>query len=936
MAVADYNRKWDYLSREHKTKDEQIRQILKSYVDDEPLTYMAYAVLGTYGAGKTQFLYHVHKVAIEEGIIPLYFLAEDLFTEVISEDQIWTPGGVYSLVEGKISKVKELLCAGENLKLREILDPRGKIQKDSPEVIEEALQKSSGKMQEDPKVILLVDELEGQYGNLQSIVRTSDRSPLREWLESRSHLKVLAFAPAGIYELGGADRDRVKRIVLPPAEVKYLRQNLVKDAGKSNSCWWLSRGKARQLFKCVDILSEVGDTDDASRVSRIIRQELDPIGQPPTEVPAAATYKIPPSKIPFVFKLSPLAGDKRRRYVIDTEKLRAGEFAEKLIEAFRIGKDNAMLISEYFGKTLQALSDDNFVTYVDEDDLPELFCLVLDHFLEYEHGDPELSKTFGEILSLYERAKKESAAIYGIIGRLWDLRETEYGLPLTVNEVRESFPFPTMNPIVKNHIPKDMKRKWEGQGLPLWMWKEGSTTVVFCASSRDLKAYSGTDEFKSLSLLDGNAVLSLLPPDEEIGAEKGPFLKWLEENEKFRLAKLQPLLSDFLLSASGELSDIPGELKETLGRFHEDKQDVLLSRKSEIYEKAFDDTVRDELPKPMRYCSETPPDATTVWGKGQIEREISVCGVALAFSNLKPEERNILIHLRELFKGSREGRGEGDLHALLPSRGGYSTLADDLLPRLGRKKEMKDADPVTRLRSYWRDGEKRNLENLARILPVEDYLKLYPEEDINRLLEAVWRVTRAEFQTEEVDQHADKLRMDIIPTLQDCRELEKLATSFGLGGVDFGDYEWLVKSLPSFERLSEILDKSSDVSPLVRSIMVNLAKNIEEVDSDIADLADLCSNARRAIQDLRESAETLEQNYSEYKRAVRFVGLSKKDLKELIDEQTTIDGTLRTEKIEEEANERKDYLDTVSARFAELEEKLDQLQETLSQIRGGA
>ena len=67
--------------------------MLVNYKRDRALKYMAYAVLGTYGVGKTQFLYHIHRCALTNGILPLYFLAEDLFREIITEkDRTWTKG----------------------------------------------------------------------------------------------------------------------------------------------------------------------------------------------------------------------------------------------------------------------------------------------------------------------------------------------------------------------------------------------------------------------------------------------------------------------------------------------------------------------------------------------------------------------------------------------------------------------------------------------------------------------------------------------------------------------------------------------------------------------------------------------------------------------------------------------------------------------------
>lgn len=946
MLVADYNTKWEYLSKEHEIKDKEVQEILDYCRDDKPLKYLAYAVLGTYGVGKTQFLYHIHRCSIEREIIPLYFLAEDLFREVIKEDRLWTSGEVYSLIENKITKIKEYLSLGDSSEVKNIIDPRGKIIRDSPEVIERVFEKFSGNVSENSKIILLVDELEGQYGNLQEIVQTKDRSPLRESLESKTHLKFLAFAPAGIYELGGADRDRVKRIVLPPADVKYVRENLIKNAGKSNASWWLSRGKARQLFKTVKVLEKLESEyfQDTAKAFRVIKGELDSIGQPPTEVPAAVTDKISPSKIPFLLKLDPITCEEGRRYIIDAEKLQTGELAERLVEAFKMSKDNAILISEYFKKTVRALSDDGWLTYIDERDLPELFCLVLDHFLEYEHGSPELSKRFGEILSLYERSKEEHAAMHGTIGTLWERREIGQGLALSVAEIRGAFPFPTMNPIVKEHVPDNMKKKWEGRDIPLWKWTEGNITILFFASARDFIAYFETDEFLTLSLPDGKGVLCLLPHGEDLKKEeKKPLFKWLEESGKLKVIPLPHLLTDFLLSASGELDTIPGNLEENLRDFREDKEDILLSRKTEIYEKAIDDTIKDGLTKPKTIYKGSPPDADTVWGRTQIGyRTIAVNGVALAFSSLKLEERLLIADLRELFKGGREGKGIGDLRYLIsgrgaPGKGGHTRLPDRLLAYHAKGARIRDTECIEKLRIYWRSEEINKIEGLARILPLNNFLRLHQDEDIIRLLEALWRITRGEFDAEE-EKIADlsvKLQNDIIPTLKECKELERTAGNFGSSGIDFRNYEMLVKSLPSFEKLLEILNKSRNTSPLVKSITVLLAENMEEIDSDVRELSNSNNNAKRALEELQESAENLESNFLEYKKAIKFLVLKKKDMKSVIDEQVKMDDTLELEEIEEKARERKEYLDAMSVKLAELESKLEELEEKLSQIKGG-
>ena len=942
MIVADYDEKWGYLSDEHEKKDEEIRQVLDEYATGS-LDDLAYAIIGTYGVGKTQFLYQIHKYAIERNITPLYFLAGDLFKEIVENSVTCTPGNVYKLIEDKVSLVREYLSNGNASEIYKILDPRGKIRKDAPKVLETVLEKFSRKNTDRTKILLLVDELEGQYSILQKLDQTGERSPLMQWLESKTHVKFLAFAPAGIYELGGADRDRVKRKVIPPADVKYIRENLIKDAGKSNACWWLSRGKARQLFKTAEVLEklETEYIQDTAKASRIIKGELDSIGQPPTEVPPAVTYKISPSNVPFLLKLAPITCEGRRRYIIDTEKLQTGKLAERLVEAFDINKDNAILISEYFRKTVRTLSDDGWFAYIDEGDLPELFCLVLDHFLEYEHGSPEFLKTSKEILSLYERSKEEHAAMHGTIGTLWERREIERGLPLSIEEIRGAFPFPTMHPIVKDYVPDDMKRKWEGRNKPLWMWTEGNITALFFASARDFVAYFGTDEFLSLSLPDTKGVLCLLPYGEDLRKEeKKPLFKWLEGNGKLKVVKLQHLLTDFLLSASGELTAIPGDLQGILKDFREDKEDILLSRKTEIYEKALSDTIKDELPRPEIIYKGSPPDADNVWGRNQMGyRIIAVNGIALAFSHLKPEEMLLLADLRELFKGTREGRGAGDLRYLIsarepPGKGGHTRLPDRLLPYQARGAKISNTEVIEKLKTYWRSDEIDKIEELACILPLNDFLKLHQDEDVSRLLEAIWRAVRGDFEAEDLDGSIQKIQKDFIPTLNGCQELEETGSKFGLGGIDFGNYEQLVKSLPGFKKVLEVVKQSADASPLVKSIVSTLVESINDVDSDIRNLDNLCNTAKRAMKDLNESAENLRGNFWEYKKAIKFVGLKEQDIEQIINSQIKMVGIPDLEGVEREAEDRKKYLDEVSTALFRLEQKLGDLRNLFGITKG--
>src|SRR3990170_7469451 len=125
-------------------------------------------------------------------------------------------------------------------------------------------------------------------------------------------------------------------------------------------------------------------------------------------------------------------------------------------------------------------------------------------------------------------------------------------------------------------------------------------------------------------------------------------------------------------------------------------------------------------------------------------------------------------------------------------RGGYIALSDDLFPRYVKKKDLKDSEPVVRLKGYWRSQELRELTELAHTLPLDAFLKLHPDENMNRLLEALWRSVRAEFDSENLEGAIQAFEKDIIPVLEECHKLEsKTIRDFGVTGLDFGTYERL-------------------------------------------------------------------------------------------------------------------------------------------------
>src|SRR5574341_1273688 len=102
MVIAAYEINWEHLSKDHEKIDDGLSKIINDYAVNQ-LKHFSYAVIGTFGVGKTQLLYHIHKNAKNNGLLPLYFIAEDLFREVINkETKVFTPGDICTLVDKKV------------------------------------------------------------------------------------------------------------------------------------------------------------------------------------------------------------------------------------------------------------------------------------------------------------------------------------------------------------------------------------------------------------------------------------------------------------------------------------------------------------------------------------------------------------------------------------------------------------------------------------------------------------------------------------------------------------------------------------------------------------------------------------------------------------------------------------------------------------------
>lgn len=929
---------WESLSEKHRELEDKLEVILKGYSGTPNLNWphWANAVVGVFGSGKTQFLYHVFKKSLEGGFLPLYFFAEDLFGEIfVTEKENQTPGVLSEIAFGIVEDAKKAIAKRDKAALEEILNPRKR--RDLTEMINDLLEKFASIDVYGAKIVVLVDELEQQYKSLQNEVRSDEQSPLRDWLERKDCLKFVALAPAGIYEMGGADQTRCYRLIIPAVDVTYIRQKYFPHhTGKANACWWLSRGKPRHVFKAFEKLKDlhIGNMEPGD-IQLFVRDELDPIGQEPSSVPPAILEGLEVNKWQYVLDLSSRDGESRRRYRIKVDTLDSALFAERLAKFFRLRREDAVLISYYFKMILKALCDDENYMYVNPKDLSELFALSVDLLLEYEHASPGVKERLGEFMRLYQESKDQSLHAYLL--DLWELVETPKGIILSIEEIRRTFPFPVMNPIVKGYVPEKMKEKWEGNGLPIWRWEEGNITILFFASRRDFEEYAQTDEFRDLVLPQDRGVLYILPMGQ-VEKEKTPLLQWFERNGKLRGVAASPLLTDFLLSVSGEIEErTPGRLIETLSTLQEDKSDPILSRKVRVYLESINQLVKSSIPKPLPLWVGPPPDAETLWGKRQIgDRSIVVPNIALAFADVKLKERELIAQLHELFKGGREGKGVGDLHFTLP-RGGYISMATDVLPRYERG-ELKEAPPILRLRRYFK-GESE-LTSLVRLVHLVDFLKLEGEEDINRLLESFWRAIRGDFYFEGLDEMVLWLERDVATTLNEAVNLEAKAIKFlGLEGIDFEGNQELVRAKDSIDKLLDsakaaLADKSAAAS-LIKALYKLYTIHLNNIQSELVELRALIKDADNALDKLQEACNGLQKNRWEYEEAVQFAELKEEDVEKAIVKETSVHGKLTLEGLVEKAVQGKDHLESISGGLNSLQTLIDELGKSFDNLRKG-
>jgi Mg2+ and Co2+ transporter CorA len=106
-----------------------------------------------------------------------------------------------------------------------------------------------------------------------------------------------------------------------------------------------------------------------------------------------------------------------------------------------------------------------------------------------------------------------------------------------------------------------------------------------------------------------------------------------------------------------------------------------------------------------------------------------------------------------------------------------------------------------------------------------------------------------------------------------------------------------------------------------------------DVETDILKLESLCVSTKRALEDLISVGDKFKKNFWEYPRATKFVGIKEEDMEALISEQLKIGGTLTLQKLQSDANERKEYLEGINDSLSQLDSRLNKLEKIFNIVK---
>ncbi|MEZ0393582.1 MAG: hypothetical protein ABWK00_00825, partial [Desulfurococcaceae archaeon] len=286
--VASLTKNWQDFTWVHKDIRERAEKEIENFASDFFGQHCPLVVLGAFGAGKTQLLYHMFKFSWGMGVPAFYLTLKDVLKEIkeriTAEDLV---GSLKQLVLSKLDLIRKNLN-NEKIELRLLFLPTvpGLSESIPPselfrkigvplekvmESIDKALRLKGG-------VVILVDEVESGFEEFQNKVYEGFRGVADAVCQGGYGIYItFSVGYVSYYELFlskfGADTAAIRRfklLMIPSVDPdtlyekvneKIAKEGLEDDGRKSNTLWWLSRGKIGwipHLFELALIDRDIG------------------------------------------------------------------------------------------------------------------------------------------------------------------------------------------------------------------------------------------------------------------------------------------------------------------------------------------------------------------------------------------------------------------------------------------------------------------------------------------------------------------------------------------------------------------------------------------------------------------------------------------------------------------------------------------------------
>lgn len=240
---------WIAFSNRHKTIHEDIVRSIERFKEGDVIDPRA--IVGPYGSGKTQLLFHIFDLSWKVGIPALYVSRASRIIEGFSTSN---EKNIVTWIRKKASDQLNALKEKEVQKI-EWLPP---FREKSTKIVNYS---NILKKTDVNGFVLLVDELEQAYDKFLQNLPTADKNPLRLILdELQDSLMFWSFGLLSAYEfIGGADIRRFKELRLPPVKTS----DVVKIADckniPSNFIWWFSQGRIGWINKLIEEMETYDD-----------------------------------------------------------------------------------------------------------------------------------------------------------------------------------------------------------------------------------------------------------------------------------------------------------------------------------------------------------------------------------------------------------------------------------------------------------------------------------------------------------------------------------------------------------------------------------------------------------------------------------------------------------------------------------------------------